>query len=98
SDIYPLSLHDALPILRAAPAAGAVLMALVSTRLPPWKHPGRVLLAVVASYGLATIAFGVSKSFPLSLLLLALGGALDNVSVIIRSEEHTSELQSLRHL
>jgi len=73
-----------LGFLRAAPAAGAVAMALVSTRLRPWKRPGRVLLIVVAAYGVAMIGFGLSRSYALSLVLLAVGGALDNVSVIIR--------------
>ena len=73
-----------LGMLRAAPAVGAVLMALITTRLPPWKRPGVVLLLVVAGYGLATIGFGLSRSFGLSLALLALGGVLDNISVIIR--------------
>src|SRR5262249_43307027 len=49
-----------LGLLRAAPSVGALTMALVSTRLPPWKHPGRVLLAVVAGFGAATVGFGLS--------------------------------------
>jgi hypothetical protein len=57
---------------------------MLSTRLPPWKHPGKVLLLVVALFGLTTVAFGLSRSFPLSVALLALSGALDNVSVVIR--------------
>lgn len=73
-----------LGFLRAAPAAGAVAMALVSARIAPWRRPGRVLLLVVVGYGIATIGFGLSTSYPLSLVLLAAGGALDNVSVIIR--------------
>jgi hypothetical protein len=73
-----------LGLLRAAPAVGAVVMALIGTRLPPWKHPGRVLLVVVIGYGLATIGFGLSQTFWLSLVLLAASGALDNISVIIR--------------
>lgn len=74
----------ALGILRAAPAAGALLMALAQTRLPPWQRPGRVLLTVVAAYAVTTIGFGLSRSLPLSVALLALGGALDNVSAVIR--------------
>jgi MFS family permease len=73
-----------LGLLRAAPSLGAIVAAVVATRLPPWRRPGRVLLIVVALFGLATIGFGLSRSFPLSLALLALGGALDNVSVVIR--------------
>ena len=59
-------------------------MALVTTRLPPWQRPGRVLLMVVAGFGLATIGFGLSRSFPLSLACLFLTGVFDNVSVVIR--------------
>lgn len=71
-------------LLRAAPSLGAVVMALLATRLPPWRRPGRVLLVVVALYGAATVGFGLSRALPLSVALLALGGALDNVSVVIR--------------
>jgi MFS family permease len=71
-------------VLRAAPSVGAIAMALVGSRLPPWKRPGRVLLIVVALFGAATIGFGLSRSFWLSVFLLALGGALDNISVVIR--------------
>jgi MFS family permease len=70
--------------LRAAPGVGALTMALVTTRLPPWQRPGRVLLLAVAGFGLATIGFGLSRSFPLSLACLFLTGVFDNVSVVIR--------------
>jgi MFS family permease len=71
-------------MLRAAQSAGAVLMAIVGGRLPAWQRPGRVLLIVVALFGLATVGFGLSTSFPVSLALLVLCGALDNISVVIR--------------
>jgi hypothetical protein len=71
-------------ILRAAQSAGAVLMAIVGGRLPAWHKPGRVLLYVVALFGLATAAFGLSRSFALSVALLVVMGALDNISVVIR--------------
>jgi MFS family permease len=71
--------------LRAAPAIGAVLAALTLAHLPPFRRAGRTLLLVVAGFGLATIVFGLSRSFVLSLAMLALLGALDNVSVVIRS-------------
>jgi MFS family permease len=71
-------------MLRAAQSTGAVAMALIGGRLPAWQRPGRVLLIVVALFGLATIGFGLSTSFPLSLALLVLCGALDNISVVIR--------------
>jgi len=70
--------------LRAAPGAGAMTMALVTTRLRPWPRPGRVLLLVVAGFGLATIGFGLSRNFALSMVCLFLTGVFDNVSVVIR--------------
>jgi MFS family permease len=63
---------------------GAVAMALIGGRIPPWRRPGRVLLIVVALFGLSTVGFGLSTSFPLSLALLVVCGALDNISVVIR--------------
>ena len=71
-------------LLRLAQSAGAVTMAIVGGRLPAWQRPGRVLLIVVAAFGVATIAFGLSRSFPLSFALLFICGALDNISVVIR--------------
>ena len=70
--------------LRAAPGIGAMTMALVTTRRRPWPRPGVALLWVVAGFGLATIGFGLSRSFELSLLCLFLTGVFDNVSVVIR--------------
>ncbi len=70
--------------LRAAPAVGATLMALIQTRLPPWRHPGRVLLTVVAGYGVATIGLGLSRDFLLSMACLFATGLFDSVSVVIR--------------
>jgi MFS family permease len=71
-------------VLRSAQSAGAVLMGILGGRLPPWKRPGRALLIVVALFGVATIGFGFSESFPLSVVLLVICGALDNISVVIR--------------
>jgi MFS family permease len=73
-----------LGVLRAAPSLGAITMALIGSRLKPWQRPGRVLLIVVALFGLVTIGFGLSRWFPVSVVLLALAGGLDNVSVVIR--------------
>ena len=53
--------------------------------LPPLRRAGRTLLICVASFGVAMIAFALSRSFLLSLLLLAASGAVDNVSVVLRS-------------
>lgn len=71
-------------LLRAAPAIGAVGMALLLTRMPPIRRAGRTLLWVVAGFGVATIVFGLSKNFVLSLIALGLTGAFDNVSMVIR--------------
>jgi MFS family permease len=73
-----------LGMLRAAPSVGAVLMALVATRLPPWRRPGRVMLVAVAGFGLATIGFGLSRDVVISIICLALTGATDAISVIVR--------------
>jgi MFS family permease len=70
--------------LRAAPSVGALTMALVLTRIPPWKRPGRVLLFAVVGFGLATIGFGLSKNIALSLACLYLTGAFDAISVVVR--------------
>jgi MFS family permease len=72
-------------ILRAAPAAGSVCMSLVMARLGELKRSGPVLLWSVALFGLTWMAFAFSRSYALSVGLLALGGALDNVSVVLRS-------------
>jgi MFS family permease len=73
-----------LGVLRAAPSAGALVMALIATRLPPWRQPGKVLLGVVAGFGIATIGFGLSTSLALSLACLFFTGVFDAVSVVIR--------------
>jgi len=70
--------------LRATPAIGAFLMALVIAYLPPMQHAGRSLLFCVTGFGIATIIFGLSTAFWLSLAMLFLIGAFDSVSVIIR--------------
>jgi MFS family permease len=73
-----------LGILRAAPSVGALLMAFLLAHLPPMKNAGRTLLLSVTGFGLATIMFGLSTSFLLSVAMLAVLGALDNISVVIR--------------
>ena len=74
-----------LGLLRAAPSIGALIMALLLAHLPPFRHAGRTLLLAVAGFGVATILFGLSTSFWFSMLMLALLGALDNISVVIRA-------------
>jgi len=72
-------------LLRAAPFAGSVLMALYMTKHPPMKNAGRKLLWCVAAFSICMIAFALSKNFILSMFILALSGAFDNVSVVVRS-------------
>jgi MFS family permease len=74
-----------LGILRAAPAAGAVTMGIFLAHRPPFRRAGRTMLLAVAVFALAIVGFGLSRSFSLSLALLALSGMADNVSVVIRS-------------
>jgi len=70
--------------LRSMPAIGAFLMAVVQAHRRPSPHAGRALLWAVAVFGLATMVFGWSQNFWLSLAMLFIIGASDNVSVIIR--------------
>ncbi|KRA20285.1 MULTISPECIES: MFS transporter [unclassified Lysobacter] len=90
--LLPAFIHDvlhygpeALGILRAAPAAGAVLVGLWLARHPPQKHAGRLLLYAVAGFGLCIIGFALSRQFWLSATMLLLSGMCDGVSVVLRS-------------
>jgi MFS family permease len=74
-----------LGILRAAPAAGAVIASVYLAHRPPFKRAGRTLLWAVATFAVCIIGFGVSRSFVVSTALLALSGMADNVSVLVRS-------------
>jgi MFS family permease len=71
--------------LTAAPSVGASLMALVQAHRPPLRRAGSALLWAVAGFGAATIVFGISRNPYLSFLMLLLIGALDNISVVVRS-------------
>ena len=73
-----------LGMLRTAPAIGALAAAILIAHLPPMRRAGRAMLWAVAGFGVATVVFGLSKSFWLSMLMLALTGAFDNVSVVVR--------------
>jgi MFS family permease len=73
-----------LGLLRAAPSVGAMCSALLSTRLPPWRRPGVVLLLMVAGFGLSTIGFGLSRNLVLSMVCLFFIGAFDSISMVIR--------------
>lgn len=70
--------------LRAAPAVGAVAMALWLAHRRPMRRPGSAMLWAVAGFGVATVVFGVSRWFWLSAAMLAVTGALDNISVVVR--------------
>lgn len=90
--MLPVFAHDVLRagpeglgLLRAAPSVGAVVMALILAHQPPMKKAGRNLLIAVAGFGVCMILFALSKNFYLSLAILALSGALDNISVVTRS-------------
>ena len=73
-----------LGLLRAAPAVGALSLSIALTRWPIRRRAGHVLLGAVTVYGLTTLVFALSNVFMVSLVALALGGAADMVSVVIR--------------
>jgi Transmembrane secretion effector len=73
-----------LGVLRAGPAVGALLAAIVLVRRPIHRHAGGTLLTVVALYGVTMIVFGLSETMWLSLVALAAGGAVDMVSMVLR--------------
>jgi MFS family permease len=74
-----------LGFLRSAPSLGAVLMAVYITHNPIRRNMGKTLLWAVAGFGACMIVFAVSRNFWLSLAVLAISGAFDCVSVIVRS-------------
>ncbi|MBV8550929.1 MAG: MFS transporter [Acidobacteriaceae bacterium] len=74
-----------LGLLRCAPGIGAVSMSLVLAHWPLKRHAGAAMLWCVFGFGLATVAFGLSRNIWLSLAMLFLVGATDTVSVIVRS-------------
>lgn len=89
--LMPIFAHDILQtgprglgMLRAAPAIGALAISLVMARYPIRNKAGLRLFLCVALFGAATILFGLSRSLWLSLVTLAIAGAADMVSVIIR--------------
>ena len=74
-----------LGFLRTAPAVGAFLAALWLARRPIKRHAGPTLFLVVALFGASMVVFGLSRAMWLSMLALAVGGAVDMVSVVLRS-------------
>jgi len=73
-----------LGLLRSAPSAGALLMSLLLGRYPLRRRAGLKMFGAVIVFGAATVVFGVSTSFPLSLAALVVLGAADVISVVIR--------------
>ncbi|MGA2796033.1 MAG: MFS transporter [Thermoguttaceae bacterium] len=89
--LLPVFVRDILQVseswvgyLRAAEAVGAVFVALVIAHAPPMKRAGATMLWAVTGFGAATIVFGFSKWYLLSMLMMFLIGALDNISVVVR--------------
>lgn len=89
--LLPIIAHEVLHtgswglgLLRSGPAIGALAMALWLARNPLRHSVGRILYAAVAAYGLSIIAFGLSSNLWLSVFFLAIGGATDMVSMVIR--------------
>jgi MFS family permease len=75
---------EGLGLLRLAPAIGALAISVLLARWPMHRRAGYIMFAAVACFGLATIVFGLSTSFPLTMVALAVLGASDMVSVVIR--------------
>ncbi len=75
---------EGLGLLRSAPAAGALMMSGYLSNIRIDKHAGRIMIGAVVIYGLATAAFGFSSWLWLSMIMLAITGAADAVSVVVR--------------
>jgi MFS family permease len=84
SEIIPVG-PKGLGLLRAAPAIGAALTGFWLTRTDIRAHAGKWLFTAVSGFGLGILAFGLSRSFPLSLFALAVSGAFDSISMVVRS-------------
>lgn len=89
--LLPAFIHDifhygpeGLGILRAAPAAGAVVMGLILVRHPIDRHAGRWLLGAVAGFGVCIIAFALSTHFWVAAAVLLVSGVFDGISVVMR--------------
>ncbi len=82
-DIYQMG-PEGLGILRAAPALGAIVTSVWLAKHPIHQHSGRWLLLAVAGFGGCMIAFGLCHNYHLAILILAISGMMDAVSVILR--------------
>ena len=76
---------EGLGWLRSAEAIGAVLMAITLAHRRPFRRAGPTLLVAVSAFGLAMIGFGLSRDVRVSFLMLVIAGAVDNISVVVRS-------------
>ena len=101
--LLPVFAHDVLDVgasgfgvLSASLEIGALTTAVIMLFVPPIRRVGRALLLTVACYGAATIAFGASSWFPLSIVAYAAAGMADQVSVVLR--QTTIQLQTPDHL
>src|SRR5262249_56883098 len=97
NQLMPIFAKDILQVgargygfMAAAPAGGAVITGLIMARFASLRRQGLIVILSVAVYGTATILFGLSRVFWISLLMLAIVGAADTVSAIFR--------QSIRQL
>ncbi|ENW06697.1 hypothetical protein F933_01148 [Acinetobacter beijerinckii CIP 110307] len=75
---------EGLGYLRAAPSIGALITMIALTKFPPMQHAWRNMLLAVAGFGIFTILFAFSNHMWLSLFALAMTGACDSVSVVVR--------------
>lgn len=75
---------EGLGYLRAAPSIGALITMIALTRFPPTRHAWRNMLLAVAGFGLFTLVFAFSNHVWLSLFALAMTGACDSISVVVR--------------
>lgn len=89
--LLPIYANDILKVgpqglgfLKAAPSLGSFLMAAVLVYYPPLHNTGKKLLWAVFGFGICMIIFGISTNIYLSLIVLAISGALDNISVVVR--------------
>jgi MFS family permease len=75
---------EGLGWLRAAPSVGALIVMMTIAHRPPMQKTGWTLILAVTGFGIATIVFGLSRSFGLSMAMLFILGGLDGISMIIR--------------
>ena len=89
--LLPIFAHDiyvsgplGFGVMRAAPAIGAIVIALILSRWPVAHHVGRVMFFTVTLFGIATICFGLAPNFIVAIVAMAVIGASDTISVVIR--------------